>query len=339
MSSTGRAEGVLRVGVVGAGSWGTTVASLTAVNAPTTLWARRSETADVINVTHRNPEYLGDMPINESVIASASLVECVASADVVVMAVPSHGFREVLSNAAAHVQPGVPVISLSKGLEAGTLARMTEVVQSVLPNHPVAVLTGPNLAREIASGQPAASVIAIADASMGATLQSLFATPMFRVYTNPDIVGCEIAGVVKNVIAIAAGIARGMGFGENTLATLITRGLAEISRLAMAMGAKPLTLAGLAGMGDLIATCSSTQSRNMSVGMRLGKGETLEQITSSMSMVAEGVKSSPSVLELASRHGVSMPITEQVVSVCRDGVSASDALINLMTRSSKLEFE
>ena len=327
------------MGVVGAGSWGTTVASLTAVNTPTTLWARRSETADVINSTHRNPEYLGDMQINESVIATGSLVDCVVTADVVVMAVPSHGFREVLSNAAAHVQSGVPIVSLSKGLEAGTLARMTEVVQAVLPDHPVAVLTGPNLAREIASGQPAASVIAITDTSMGATLQSLFATPMFRVYTNPDIVGCEIAGVVKNVIAIAAGIARGMGFGENTLATLITRGLAEISRLAMAMGAKPLTLAGLAGMGDLIATCSSVQSRNMSVGMRLGKGETLEQITSSMNMVAEGVKSSPSVLELASRHGVSMPITEQVVSVCRDGVSAADALINLMTRSSKSEFE
>ncbi|MEY4164978.1 MAG: NAD(P)H-dependent glycerol-3-phosphate dehydrogenase [Actinomycetota bacterium] len=339
MSSTGSAGGALRVGVVGAGSWGTTVASLTAMNAPTTLWARRSHTADAINSTHRNPEYLGDLQINEAVIATASLMECVGTADVVVMAVPSHGFREVLGNAAAHVRPGVPIVSLSKGLEAGTLARMTEVVRSVLPHHPVAVLTGPNLAREIAGGQPAASVIATTDASMGATLQSLFATPMFRVYTNPDIVGCEIAGVVKNVIAIAAGIARGMGFGENTLATLITRGLAEISRLAMAMGAKPLTLAGLAGMGDLIATCSSTQSRNMSVGMRLGRGETLEQITASMNMVAEGVKSSPSVLELASRHGVSMPITEQVVSVCRDGVSAADALIKLMTRSSKSEFE
>ena len=325
--------------MVGAGSWGTTVASLAATNAPTMLWARRLTTADAINSTHRNPEYLGELPVHEAVEATHSLAECVRAADVVVMAVPSHGFRDVLSAAAVHVRPGVPVVSLSKGLEAGTLARMTEVVSSVLPGHPVAVLTGPNLAREIAAGQPAASVIAIDDTEVATQLQSLFATPMFRVYTNPDVVGCEIAGVVKNVIAIAAGIARGMGFGENTLATLITRGLAEMSRLAMAMGARPLTLAGLAGMGDLIATCSSTQSRNMSVGMRLGSGETLEQVTSSMNMVAEGVKSSPSVLELAMRHKVAMPITQQVVSVCRDGLSASDALINLMTRSSKSEFE
>ncbi len=339
MSSTGPATGALRVGVVGAGSWGTTVASLAATNAPTMLWARRAATANTLNSTHRNPEYLGDLPVHDTVEATTSLERCLASADVVVMAVPSHGFRDVLTGAAQFVRPGVPVVSLSKGLEAGTLSRMTEVVRSVLPGHPVAVLTGPNLAREIAAGQPAASVIAIEDKAIASELQSLFTTPMFRVYTNPDVVGCEIAGVVKNVIAIAAGIARGMGFGENTLATLITRGLAEISRLAMAMGARPLTLAGLAGMGDLIATCSSTQSRNMSVGMRLGKGESLEQVTSSMSMVAEGVKSSPSVLELATRHNVAMPITQQVVSVCRDGLAASDALVNLMTRSSKSEFE
>ena len=327
----------IRMAVVGAGSWGTTVASLAAENTPTTLWARRGDVAAEINSSHRNPGYLGDTALSPSLRASEDLVQTVSTADVVVMAVPSHGFRQVLSEAAPHVRPWVPIVSLSKGLEQGTLLRMSEVANEVMPGHPVAVLTGPNLAGEIAAGQPAASVVAIDDAVIAEALQVIFARPAFRVYTNSDVVGCELAGVVKNVIAIASGIVAGLGFGDNTRASLITRGLAEMTRLAMRMGGTLESLAGLAGMGDLIATCSSTRSRNMTVGMRLGRGERIEDIIASTSQVAEGVKSSRAVLDLANRYGVDMPITEQVVAVCHEGASASDALIALMTRQAKPE--
>ena len=323
--------------VVGAGSWGTTVASLAAENTPTVLWARRGDVADEINTRRTNSTYLGDRPLSSRLEASESLARTVSTADVVVMAVPSHGFRAVLTEAAEHVRPWVPVVSLSKGLEQGTLLRMSEVANEVMPGHPVAVLTGPNLAGEIADGQPAASVVAIDDAVIAEALQGIFARPTFRVYTNTDVVGCELAGVVKNVIAIASGIATGMGFGDNTRATLVTRGLAEMTRLATVMGGRLESLAGLAGMGDLIATCSSTNSRNMTVGMRLGRGEALTDIIASTSQVAEGVKSSRAVLDLARRHGVDMPIVEQVVAICHEGVSASDGLLALMTRRARPE--
>lgn len=327
----------IRMAVVGAGSWGTTVASLAAHNTPTMLWARRRAVADAINQTHRNPDYVSHIDLSPRLQASDSLSDTVAGADVVVMAVPSQGFRRTLQEAAPHVRPWVPVVSLSKGLESGSLLRMSQVANEVMPGHPVAVLTGPNLATEIASGQPAASVVAIDDAVIAAALQELFSTPTFRVYTNPDVVGCEIAGVVKNVIAIASGIAMGMGFGDNTRATLLTRGLAEMTRLAVALGGSEQSLAGLAGMGDLIATCSSTASRNTSVGMRLGRGESIGDIVESMSMVAEGVRSSAVVLELARQHGVDMPIVEQVVAVCHEGKAAADALTTLMSRQARPE--
>ena len=328
------AEGMapIRMAVVGAGSWGTTVASLAAENTPTVLWARRPDVAATINAEHRNPAYLGDRELSLALRASASLEETVEGADVVVMAVPSQGFREVLVSAAPHIRPWVPVVSLSKGLEQGTLLRMSEVANEVLPGHPVAVLTGPNLAGEIAAGQPAASVVAIDDAVIATALQGIFARPTFRVYTNTDVVGCELAGVVKNVIAIASGIATGMGFGDNTRATLVTRGLAEMTRLAMKLGGSLESLAGLAGMGDLIATCSSTSSRNTTVGLRLGRGENLDDIIASTTQVAEGVRSSRAVLDLARKHGVDMPITEQVVAICHEGKSAADGLLSLMTR-------
>jgi glycerol-3-phosphate dehydrogenase (NAD(P)+) len=269
--------------------------------------------------------------------ASHDIEEVVSRSDVVVMAVPSHGYRAVLEQAAPHVRAWVPVVSLAKGLEPGSLKRMSEVVNEVLPGHPVAVLTGPNLAREIMAGQPAASVVAISDDIIAGELQRVFANARLRVYTNPDLVGCEIAGVVKNVIAIAAGMTEGMGFGDNSRATLITRGLAEMSRLGVAMGGDPLTFSGLAGMGDLIATCSSKQSRNNTVGLQLGRGRKIAEITAEMNMVAEGVKSSPSVVELARRHGVEMPISEQVVAVCHHGRDAKEALLSLMTRQPKAE--
>jgi len=327
----------IRVAVVGAGSWGTTVGALAAVNTPTVLWARRPELADVINVDHRNDDYLADFKLPSELHATADIEEAVAACDVLVMGVPSHGFRAVLESAAPHVRPWVPVVSLAKGLEAASLKRMSEVVQDVLPGHPVAVLTGPNLAKEILAGQPAASVVAIDDPTIAAELQRIFSTPQLRIYTNPDVTGCEVAGVVKNVIAIASGMAEGMGFGDNTRATLITRGLAEMSRLGAALGGEPLTFAGLAGMGDLIATCASKQSRNHMVGFELGLGRTIEEVLGGMNMVAEGVKSSPSVLELARRAGVEMPLSEGVVRVCHEGWTAQQALLSLMQRDLKAE--
>ena len=326
----------MRMAVIGAGSWGTTVASLAASNTSTVLWARRDAVAHSVNTQHVNPEYFG-VPLSTELRATTSLVDAVSDADIVVMAVPSQGFRKVLVDASAHIRPWVPIVSLAKGLEAGSMLRMSQVANEVLPGHPVAVLTGPNLASEIAVGQPAASVVAIDDAAIAEALQELFSTPTFRVYTNDDVVGCEIAGVVKNVIAIASGMAMGMGFGDNSRASLLTRGLAEMTRLAVALGGNPESLAGLAGMGDLIATCSSTRSRNTTVGMRLGQGEALEDILNSTSMVAEGVQSSASVLQLAQQHNVEMPITEQVVAVCHQGVPVSEALLKLMSRRQRPE--
>jgi glycerol-3-phosphate dehydrogenase (NAD(P)+) len=327
----------IRLAVIGAGSWGTTVAALACVNTPTVLWARRPELAAQITESKVNADYLAAFTLPEQLRATSSLEEAVSAADVVVMAVPSHGFREVAAEAAAFVRPWVPVVSLSKGIERSTLKRMSEVAADEMPGHPVAVLTGPNLAKEIMSGQPAASVVAIDDPTIADELQRIFSRPSMRVYTNPDVVGCEVAGVVKNVIAIAAGMAEGMGFGDNTRATLITRGLAEMARLGTAMGGDPMTFSGLAGMGDLIATCSSKQSRNNSVGLALGQGRSIDEVLSSTNQVAEGVKSSPSVLDLARRYGVEMPITEQVVAVCHEGHVATEALAALMRRDRKSE--
>ncbi len=329
----------IRVAVIGAGSWGTTVAALAAVNTPTVLWARRPGLATQIDEGHVNGDYLPAFTLPEQLRATSDLGDAVSGADVLVMAVPSHGFRDVAAEAQAYLRPWVPVVSLSKGLEIGSTKRMSEVINDEMPGHPVAVLTGPNLAKEILSGQPAASVVAVADEIIAHELQRIFSRPSLRIYTNPDVVGCEVGGVVKNVIAIAAGMAEGMGFGDNTRATLITRGLAEMTRLGVAMGGSPMTFAGLAGMGDLIATCASKQSRNNQVGNQLGQGRPIQEILDSMTMVAEGVKSSPSVLALARRLGVEMPITEQVTAVCHEGLSASAALVALMSRSSKSEHD
>ena len=331
------ATSAIRVAVVGAGSWGTTVASMAAANASTVLWARRPELVERLRATRTNDDYLAGFRVAEELEITSELGPTIRQADVVVMAVPSHGFREVVTEAARHIRPWVPVVSLAKGIERSSLKRMSEVVSDEMPGHPVAVLTGPNLAKEIMAGQPAAAVVAIDDKVIADDLQRIFSRPTLRVYTNPDIVGCEVAGVVKNVIAIASGMAAGMGFGDNTKATLITRGLAEMTRLGMAMGGEGLTFAGLAGMGDLIATCSSTQSRNNTVGVRLGQGESIEAILSSMTMVAEGVKSSPSVLDLARRHNVEMPIAEQVVAVCHQGRRADEAVAALMQRRRRSE--
>lgn len=325
------------VAVIGAGSWGTTVASLMARRASTTLWARRPELAEEIHSRRANPAYLPDAALPDELVVTSSLEEAVAEAEVVVMAVPSHGFRQVMGAAVPVLGASTPVVSLSKGLEEATLARMTEVVAEEAPGRPACVLTGPNLAREVAAGQPTASVVAATDTGLAGELQSLFSTETFRVYTNPDVVGCEIAGVLKNVMAIACGMADGMGFGDNTRAALITRGLAELSRLGVALGGRPLTFSGLAGMGDLVATCMSAQSRNRHVGEELGRGRSLDEIVAEMAMVAEGVKASRAVVALARRHGVEMPIAEQVVAVLHEGRPAAEVFPALMRRQAKPE--
>jgi len=332
----------MRVAVVGAGSWGTTVAALVAPRAPTVLWSRRRLLADALNELHENPDYLPGVRLPTELSSTSDLHEAVAGADVLVMAVPSHGYRSVLELASDAVSSDISVVSLTKGIEQSTLMRMTEVTSDVLPEHDptrIGVLTGPNLAKEIIAGQPAATVVAMADEEAAAELQMLFMGPTFRVYTNPDVIGCEAAGAVKNVMAIAAGMASGLGFGDNTLATLITRALAEMTRLGVAMGGTPLTFAGLAGMGDLIATCSSSKSRNHMVGFGLGKGRTLDDIIEEMNMVAEGVKSTAGVLDLASRHHVEMPIAEQVGRVLYEGASVPEAIVALMSREAKSEVE
>jgi glycerol-3-phosphate dehydrogenase (NAD(P)+) len=315
------------------------VASLVAANASATLWARRPELAREIATDHVNGSYLPGIQLPDRLGATASLEEAVVDADVVVMGVPSHGFRAVMTQLAPHLGPTTPVISLAKGLEQDTLLRMTEVVAEVAPgsSRPLGVLTGPNLAREVLAGHPAASVVALADEGMACELQLLFSSGTFRVYTNPDVIGCEIAGALKNVMAIAAGMTDGMGFGDNTRAALITRGLAELTRLGIAIGGDPLTFSGLAGMGDLVATCISRQSRNRFVGEALGQGRAIEDIVAEMRMVAEGVKTSGPVVELAARYGVEMPIAEQVAAVIREGKTVPEAIIALMQREVKTE--
>jgi len=331
---------MMRACVVGAGSWGTTVAALMAENVDVTLWARDADLAARLDATHENDRYLPGIRVPDRVRATHDLGAVCAEADVVVIAVPSHGFRDVLSEAAPSIGSGVPVVSLSKGVEQGTHLRMTEVVADVLTDHDpdrIGVLTGPNLAREVAEGQPTASVVAMVHEGTARELQQMFMTRTFRVYTNPDVIGCEIAGALKNVVAIAAGIAAGLGYGDNTKAALITRGLAELARLGVALGGEPLTFSGLAGMGDLVATCTSEKSRNRHVGVQLGKGRTLDDVLAEMNMVAEGVKSTRSVLDLAAKHGVDMPIAAFVGAVLYEGAHAADIVPSLMLREAKPE--
>ncbi len=328
-----------KVAVIGAGSWGTTVAALAASSAPTVLWARRPDLARQIDESRENPDYLPGVVLPDTLSATASLAEAVTGSALVVMAVPSHGFRTVLRDLVDDMVPGTPVLSLAKGLEQGTHLRMTEVIAQEAPGHLAGVLTGPNLAREIAAGQPAATVVAMTDEPMARQVQEVLRSPTFRVYTNPDVVGCEMAGATKNVLAIAAGILQGLGLGDSSLAALVTRGLAELGRLGVALGGDRMTIAGLAGVGDLVATCTSALSRNRMVGEQLGRGRSLDEIMADMRMVAEGVKSARPLLELAAAHGVEMPIGEQVAAVLDGATSPSDAILTLMARSAKPEFD
>jgi glycerol-3-phosphate dehydrogenase (NAD(P)+) len=330
----------VKVAVIGAGSWGTAFASVIAENGvETILWARRAELADAIASRHENPDYLAGSPLPATLAATDDLETALAGATVAVMAVPSHAFRSIFREVAPELGPSVPVVSLSKGIEQDTHKRMTEVIEEEAELDPsrVAVLSGPNLAKEIVRRQPSATVVACADLDRARELQSLFMGPTFRVYTNPDVVGVEMGGAMKNVIAIAAGIAAGLGFGDNAKASLITRGLAEIARLGAKLGGNPLTFAGLAGMGDLVATCYSPLSRNRTVGEQLGKGRALDEIVGEMNMVAEGVKTSRPLCSIAAAAGVEVPISEHVVRVLYEGVSPEEMVLSLMQRDAKPE--
>ncbi len=330
---------VNRVVVVGGGSWGTTVAHLAAHNEPTVLWCRDIEVAEGVNQANTNHKYLRGFQLHPQLRATTNLSEAVAEAEVVVMAVPSAAFRALMQQVAPKLQSWVPVLSLTKGLERGTRARMTEIINHVAPAHPAGALTGPNLAQEIIAGHAATSVIAMADDTVATALQAVLTTDLFRVYTNDDVIGCELGGALKNVIALASGMVDGLGAGDNTRAAVMTRGLAELARLGIAMGGRAETFAGLAGMGDLLATCMSPLSRNRHVGNELGQGRSLKQILADMNQTAEGVYAAAIVVELAKLHNVEMPLSVEVDAVIQGTRTAEEAMMSLMGRQARPEPE
>ncbi len=332
---------VRRAAVLCAGSWGTVFAKVLAdAGAGVTLLAREPDVVTAINQFHTNPRYLPGLALPDRISATLEAAEALRGADLVVLAVPSQVLRACLLGWAPLVPPSAVYVSLMKGIELGSRRRMSEVVQEITGASPdrIAVVSGPNLAGEIAAEQPAATVVASVSARTAGEVQAACWTPYLRPYTNPDVIGCELAGAVKNVIALAAGMIEGMGFGTNTIASLITRGLAETARLGVALGADPLTFAGLAGLGDLVATCSSPLSRNRTFGEKLGRGTTLAQANAQQHQVAEGVRSCRPILDLARSLDVQMPITEQVERVIHEGLAPLDAVKELMSREPGPEY-
>ncbi|NDY42744.1 NAD(P)-dependent glycerol-3-phosphate dehydrogenase [Dissulfurirhabdus thermomarina] len=333
-----------RVGVIGAGSWGTALALLLARKGhEVVLWARRPVHASKLDRSRENASYLPGFPLPPEMVITSDLAD-VAEAELLLVVVPSHGLREVAGALAPHLSGGGPkaVVSAAKGIENGTLRTMTDVLQEELPPEAgarVAVLSGPSFAREVAADLPTAVTVAAQDHRVAAWVQEVMATGSFRVYTSTDVVGVQLGGALKNVMAVAAGISDGLGFGTNTRAALVTRGLAEMARLGVRLGANPLTFAGLAGLGDLVLTCTGDLSRNRQVGLRLGRGEALQAILDDMNMVAEGVKTSRAARDLAARHGVEMPITEQVCRVLHEGFDPREAVRELMLRPPRAEAE
>ncbi|MHB0915033.1 MAG: NAD(P)H-dependent glycerol-3-phosphate dehydrogenase [Thermoleophilia bacterium] len=330
-----------KAAVIGGGSWGTAVARLM-INAGiiTELVCRQPAQAEAINQAHKNPSYLKDIKLPMELVASTYDDNSIRLADLVVMAVPSRAFREVIQRFAREIRPEAPVVSLAKGLEPETYKRMSQVLAAELPAPAagrIAVLSGPNHAEEVARDIPSATTIAAADADLARSIQRLFSTPSFRVYVNSDVVGVELCGATKNVIALAAGMSDGLGFGDNTKASLITRGLAEMARLGEKEGGDPRTFSGLAGMGDLIATCTSRHSRNRLAGELIAQGKTAAEAEAEMGMVAEGLTSARSVLELGWKHELEMPITEQVCEVIYEGKNVLLAVAELMGREPKEE--
>jgi glycerol-3-phosphate dehydrogenase (NAD(P)+) len=304
------------------------------------LWARDSNLARDISATHINSRYLPDLDLSAQLEVTDSLDRAVIEAEIVIVAVPSLGVRKVVNDLIGKIAPDVPIVSLTKGLEPLTNLRMSGVIKTELPSHRsdrIGVLTGPNLAGEVAEGQPTASVVALSDKSAAQLVQETLMTDRFRIYTNGDVVGCEIAGVVKNIVALGVGIAVGLDYGDNARAALMTRGIAEMTRLGVALGGDPLTFSGLAGMGDLIATCSSQRSRNRRVGVELGRGRSMDEILADTNMVAEGVTSTAPVVELARAHRVDMPIVVTVAAVLAGELMAAELVPALMGRQARSE--
>lgn len=329
------------VAVMGAGSWGTAFALLcTDAGADVVLWARRAEVAEEITREHRNARYLGDADLPIALRATSDAAEALRDARIVVLAVPSHALGDQLRRWAADVRRDALAVSLVKGVELATGRRGSEVVRDALDLDParLVVVSGPNLAGEVARRLPGGTVAAGVDPAACARVQALCHTPSFRVYTNPDVVGVELGGISKNAIALAAGMADGMGYGDNSKAMLVTRGLAEMTRLGVAYGGEATTFAGLAGMGDLVATCMSRRSRNRHVGEELGRGRRLDDVVAEMDMVAEGVRSSRPLVQLARVRGVEMPIVEHVVKVVHEGHDPRAMVAALMAREPKAEF-
>ncbi|HWB66952.1 MAG TPA: NAD(P)H-dependent glycerol-3-phosphate dehydrogenase [Mycobacteriales bacterium] len=331
-----------KAAVLGAGSWGTAFAQvLVDAGTETVLWARREELAEAICRQHENVDYLPGVRLPPMLRATTDPGEALANADVVVLAVPSQTLRDNLTKVADLIAPNAVLVSLMKGVELGTDKRMSEVIREVLdvPEERVAVVSGPNLAKEIAAREPAAAVVACTDLDVAGRVQASCHAGYFRPYRNHDVVGCEFGGAVKNVIALAVGMAAGLGFGDNARASLITRGLAETARIGVAMGAEPMTFAGLAGMGDLVATCTSPLSRNRTFGEFLGRGMTVDEVVAKVNQTTEGVKSSQSIFDIAERHGVAAPITEHVVKVVTDGMTVPEMMVSLLSRDPKHEHD
>ena len=331
-----------RAAVIGAGSWGTAFAQvLVDAGTETTLWSRRAEIAAAVNTVHRNPDYLPDIELSPALRATPNLEEAMSGVDLVVLAVPSQTARDNLKQLSPLVPDDALLVSLMKGIELGSDKRMSEVICEVTPSDPerVAVVTGPNLAKEIASRQPAASVVACVDLAVAERVQKACNSGYFRPYTNHDVVGCEFGGAMKNVVALAVGIAAGLGFGDNSQASLITRGLAEMARIGEALGADPFTFAGLAGIGDLVATCMSPLSRNRTFGENLGRGITVKDVIAITRQTAEGVKSCDSILDLARKLRVAAPITEHVVKVVHEGMTAQQMALSILATDPKHEWD
>jgi len=322
-----------KVAVIGAGSWGTAVASIVARKSPTVIWARSEEVAAQINQTHTNSRYLPDFPLPDTLTATHDLQAAVEPTDVIIMAVPSHGFRGALTELAPYLRPWAPVVSLVKGLEQVTHRRMTEIIDEILPGHPAGVLAGPNIAREVVAGYAAAAVIAMPDRHLAAQLGEMFRTKLFRIYSTSDVVGVEIAGALKNVFAIAVGMGDGVGSGDNTRAMVITRSLREMTRLGVALGGDRDTFPGLAGLGDLVVTCTSPHSRNRHVGEQLGRGVPMPEILAGMNQVAEGVKAASVVMKLAANVGIEVPIAREVDAVVNHGSTPERAYRGLLTEA------
>src|SRR5258707_407397 len=320
-----------KVVVLGGGSWGTTVASICARRGPTLQWVRSEATAIDINDHHRNSRYLGnDVVLSDTLRATTDFAEAANCADIVVMGVPSHGFRGVLTELAKELRPWVPVVSLVKGLEQGTNMRMSQVIEELLPGHPAGILAGPNIAREVAEGYAAAAVLAMPDQHLATRLSALFRTRRFRVYTTDDVAGVEMAGAVKNVYAISVGVGYSMGIGGDTRALIIARSLREMTKLGVALGGNPETFPGLAGLGDLIVTCTSQRSRNRHVGEQLGAGKPIDEIIASMNQDAEGGKAASVIMEFGNEFGLNMPIAREVDAVINHGSTVEQAYEGLI---------